>query len=202
VADAARALLVDLLAEHQRQLDAQQLVEHQPLARHRVLLGGLRLVDPAERRRSVDEVEAVEHLVGHGVGELDGAPQRLGDPPAQVAGVEAQLVGLRVDRRDLEAVGLVEQVDLGVRHLLLAPEGGDLPEEHGLGALGELAAAPRLVEEGDLEVAGAVGDPQLGVRALPRPRPGTDVEDATRPNTQVCSPTRTSPIAVCFVLSM
>ena len=40
------------------------------------------------------------------------------------------------------------------------------------------------------------------VRALPLPRPGTDVDDTTRPNTQVDSSTRRSRMDDCFVLSM
>ena len=39
VADAAGGALVGLLAQHQRELDPQQLVEHEPLAGDRVLLG-------------------------------------------------------------------------------------------------------------------------------------------------------------------
>jgi hypothetical protein len=39
------------------------------------------------------------------------------------------------------------------------------------------------------------------VRALPRPRPGTDVDDTTRPKIQVSSSSCASRMEDCFVLS-
>ena len=167
VPDASGRLLVGLLAKHEGQLDPQQLVEDQARSGDRMLVHRLGPVDPPESGGAVDEVEPVEHLVGHGIVEVDGAPQRLGNPAPEVLAVEPELVGLRVDGGDLEPVGLVEQVDLGVGQLLLAPEGGDLPEEHRLRPLGQLPGAPWLVEEGDHEGARAVGDPELGAGLAP-----------------------------------
>ena len=142
VADAAGGALVGLLAQHQRQLDPQQLVEHQPLAGDGVLLGAT----PAGGcpvKAAVRSTRSKRSRTASGTGSRKSTVRRSASAtqPAEVAGVEAELVGLRVDGRDLEPVGLVEQVDLGVRHLLLAPEGRDLAEEHRLGALGELAGA-------------------------------------------------------------
>ncbi len=117
---------------------------------------------PVEGRGAVDQVVTVEDPAGQRLHQLGAAPQRLADPAAEVLRVEPQLVGLRVDRGDLQPVGLVEQVDLRVGQLQAPPVLGDLAEEHRLGALGELAGPPRLVEERDAEVAGPVGDPQLG----------------------------------------
>ena len=150
------------LAQHQGQLDPQQLVEHEAAAGLLGLAHRLGDVDAMERGRAVDEVVPVEHPGRQRLDELARAPQRLGDPAAEVPRVEAQLVGLRVERRDLQAILLVEEVDLRVGQLLLAPVVGDLAEEQRLGALRELAGPPRLVEERDPQVARAVADAQLG----------------------------------------
>ena len=164
VLDALAGGLDHALAQHEGELDPQQLVEHEPAAGLLGLAHRLGDVDAAERRGAIDEVVAVEHPSRHRLDELTGAAQRLGHPAAEVLRVEAQLVGLRVDRGDLQAVVLVEEVDLRVGHLLLAPVLGDLAEEQRLGALGELPGPPRLVEERDPQVARAVGDPELGAR--------------------------------------
>ena len=152
------------LAQHEGELDPQQLVEHEPAAGLLGLAHRLGDVHAVERRGAIDEVVAVEHPSRHRFDQVTGAAQGFGDPAAEVARVEAQLVRLRVERGDLQAVVLVEEVDLRVGQLLLAPVLGHLPEEEGLGALGELPGAPWLVEERHPEVARAVGDPELGAR--------------------------------------
>ena len=133
VLDAHARGLDHALAQHQRQLDPQQLVEHEAAARLLRLSHRLGHVHATERRRAVDEVVPVEHPGGQRLDELSRASQRLGDPAAEIPRVQAQLVGLRVERRDLQTILLVEEVDLRVGQLLLAPVVRDLAEEQRLG---------------------------------------------------------------------
>ena len=138
VLDALAGLLDAALAEHERELDAQQLVEHQPAPRLLRLAHRLGLVD-ARRTRRCGRRSRAGRAPSPGSGSTNSlrAPQRLAHPAAEVLRVEPELVGLRVDGGDLQPVVLVEQVDLGVGHLELAPVLGDLAEEQcPLGALG------------------------------------------------------------------
>jgi hypothetical protein len=171
VRDALAGGLQAALAHHEGELDAQQLVEHEAPARLLGLVHRLGGVDAPERPRAVDEVVLVEQPVGQRLDEVAGPPQALGHPAAEVLRVQPELVGLRVDGGDLQAVLLVEEVDLGVGQLLLPAVVGDLAEEHGLGALGQLPRPPRLVEERDAQIPRAVGDAQLGA-GLPATPPG------------------------------
>ena len=137
--DALAGRLDHALAQDERQLDAEQLVEHQPAAGLFGLGHRLGHVDAVERRGAVDEVVLVEQPRRQRLDELLAAPERLRQPAPEVLRVQPELVGLRVEGGDLEPVLLVEEVDLRVGELLLAPVVGDLAEEHRLGALGELA---------------------------------------------------------------
>ena len=78
---------------------------------------------------------------------------------------------LRVDRHDdagLRVAGAAEHVDDRVRELALAAEEVELPVERDLGADRELALAPRLVEEDEVEQPGLVLDDRLDhLLALP-----------------------------------
>ena len=74
---------------------------------------------PANAAVPVDEVVAVEHPVGHRVGEAPRlrAAQRLVHPVADLPGGQAGLLGLRVDRHDA-AGPVADEVDDRVGHLL------------------------------------------------------------------------------------
>src|SRR5205814_10035920 len=160
VGDADRRRLDLALTAHEYELDAQELVEHQSLARNLVLVDALRDVDAVQRGTSIDEVEAVEHPVGHGILDLAGAAQRLLDPLPELPGRELRLLRLRIDRHD--ATGAVaDEVDDRVRHLLAPLEHVELAEEHGLRSFTELLLSPGLVEERAAQVAGPVGHVDL-----------------------------------------
>ena len=155
VTDALRLTLQRALAHHQRELQPQQLVEDEALARR---LGGghrLRRVHVVERPRAADDVEPVEPFARQRVGELAGAAQRLLDPVTQLPGRETGLVGLRVDGHDAPGA-VADEVDDRVGHLPPAPVGLELAEEHRVGALLQLLGPPRLVEERAAQVAAAV----------------------------------------------
>jgi hypothetical protein len=131
-----------------------------------VVVPHLGQVDLAQRPVAVDDLEAVAPAVVERVGDAasgDDPLQRPGDRRGEVPRREPGLLRLRVDGDD--PPGLVaDQVDDRVRHLATALVELELPEEHGLGADRELAAAPRLVEERALEVARAVEHVDLDER--------------------------------------
>ena len=131
--DAAGRALDVPLALDQGELDPQQLVEHEPAAGH--LLVGHRLggVDAGERLGPGHQVVAVEHPLGHRVGQpAAGRPaQGLGHPVADLPGGQAGLLGLRVDGHDA-ARPVADEVDDRVGHLLAPVEQVDLAEQgHG-----------------------------------------------------------------------
>ena len=125
-------------------------------------------MDLVEGPRALLHVEPVAPPLRQRVDEVAGPFEGLGDQRRQVPRVEAGLLRLGVDGDD--ATGLVaDEVDDGIRHLAPALVGVDAPEEDGLPPDRQLLRPPRLVEEGALEVAGAVEDVDLDERS-PVPR--------------------------------
>ena len=89
-------------------------------------LGG---VDAGERLGPGHQVVAVEHPVGHGIGQTPAGrpPQGLGHPVADLPGGQARLLGLRVDGHDAPGA-VADEVDDRVGHLLAPAEQLDLAE--------------------------------------------------------------------------
>ena len=169
VRDAALLAFERALARHQPDLHPEELVELEPVRGDPEVVHRLGSVDPPERRRTVDEVGAPADLALDGVREA--APACALERGAHDAG-ELPAVHVGLARRRVhgdELAGLVaeltEHVDDRVRHLALAPEQLDLPEERRLRSLGELLLAERLVEEHDVEQPGPVVDVRLDHRA-------------------------------------
>jgi hypothetical protein len=163
VTDALGLALGGPLAQDQRQLQAEQLVEHQPSASG--LGGGHRLgsVDAVERLGPFHQSQALPPTSGQRFGERSGALQGLRHPAAYLPGHQPRDLRLGVDGHD--AAGAVpHQVDDRVGHLAPAPVRLDLAEQHRLGAHRQLAGSPRLVEEDGPEVAGPVGQVDLHQR--------------------------------------
>ena len=81
VRDARAVALERALAQHQHQLDPQQLVERQPAPGLLLVAHRLGQVDLRERHAAVDEREPLRTALGHRVGDaaLVAAPQRLLD---------------------------------------------------------------------------------------------------------------------------
>src|SRR4051794_32733579 len=102
-----------------------------------------------ERSVPVLETESRQDRRRHRIGETarSAATQDLTDELGQLPRGEAGLLRLRVDGDDA-ARPVPDEVDHRVRHLLRATERLEFPEEDHLVAGAELAAAPRLVEEG------------------------------------------------------
>ncbi len=170
VADPLRLPLDGPLAQHEGDLHAQQLVEDEPAAGGLGRLHRVRVVDGGEGGAAVDEVEAVEPVLGHGVGEGPGPGQGLLDETGQLPRVETALLrGLGVDGHDPTGA-VTHQVDDRVGHLPPVAEPLQLPEERGLGARPQLLRPPPLVEEDHVEVAGAVEHVDLDDH-LPLPGP-------------------------------
>jgi hypothetical protein len=122
---------------------------------------------------AIDQVECVEHPARHRVGQAPGrnAAQRLGHPVGQLPGAQLGLLGLGVDGQDPPGA-VADQVDDRVGQLPGPAELVDLAVEHRLGAGGQLALPPGLVEERHLHRAAAVGHPRLDQRpAAPHPAP-------------------------------
>ena len=168
VLDALRLALDRPLAQHQGELEAQQLVEHQPAPGLVALAQRLGGVDVAERPGAAGEVEAIEDGLGHRLGEVAGPLEHLLHPAGLVPARDAVLLGLRVDRDDA-ARAVADQVDERVRHLPAALVAVDLAEQDRLRAGRQLPLAPRLVEERDPEVTGAVADVRGDQRLRARP---------------------------------
>ena len=163
VLDALRLALHGPLAHDERHLQAHELVDHQPLAR---CLGSghrLRFVDLVERPRAVDDIQAVPPLLGERVGELLGTVQRFVHERLEVPRCHTRLLRLRVDGDDLPCL-VADQVDDRVRHLAPALVHLDLAEEDRLTSDRELLGPPGLIEEGALQIAGAVEDVDLDQR--------------------------------------
>ena len=147
-------------AQHQRQLQAEELVEHQAAAGGRDHGERLRPVDGPEGVGAVPQVDGVPPLLGERVGELAGALERfcheLPDLPRRQPGLGRR----RVDGQDPQRLAARrhagDHVDHGVGQLAGAPVLGDLAEEDGLRAGLELLGPPGLVEEDDLQPAGVV----------------------------------------------
>ena len=193
VGHAHRGLLDPPLAQHEGQLQAEELVEDQPLAGRLVGTDAV-AGDVHETQRGIapDELEALQDGPGNGV-EEPAVPfeplQRLVHPAADVLGRDPGLLRLRVDRHDLSGL-VAEEVDHRVRQLPGAPEVLDLAPEHRLGPRGELLLPPRLVEEGDLHPAGSVGDERLDHHPPAPPpsaaeRPGRDPVDPRQDGRQI-----------------
>ena len=147
------------LAGDEYRLDPEQFVEGESttggvLGPHR-----LRLMDGADRLRAVDEVESVEDLLGHRVGDtaLGAATQGLLDPSGDLPGGEAGLLALRVDRHDPSGA-VADEIDDRIRHLTTAGVLVDATEEGDLHTGGELTGSPGLVEEDERDLAGLVAD--------------------------------------------
>ena len=114
------------LSQHERELQAEQLVEDEPAPGLVLLMHRLGMVDAAECRGAVDEVEPIEHRRGHRVGELAGALEHLIEPACDVPRVEARLVRLRIDGDEL-AGAVADEVDHRVRHRLRPWNTSSLP---------------------------------------------------------------------------
>ena len=163
------------LARDERELHAQELVELQPLRGHdacRPSSSGRWMSRYA--RAAVDEVVVGAQRAVERIGEparlraLAGTtPPRAGAAtcaprPSPTAGTRARCVPVTSD----VGVGVGEHVDDRVGHLALAAVALDLAEHRHLRARAQLPLAPGLVEEHDLEQAGAVVDGRVDDRAL------------------------------------
>src|SRR5581483_12132230 len=69
VGDAGGTAFERALAQHERELQPEQLVEHEPAACFARLVHRLRTVDAVEGRGAIDEVEAIEHELRYRVDE-------------------------------------------------------------------------------------------------------------------------------------
>ena len=161
------------LAGDQRQLHAQELVELQPLRGGVAFAHRVGTVDAAVCAPPVDQVVIGADVTVEGIGEPArfGAVETRRDRAPQLPREHLGLPRLRVHRHDgagdiRPGVGIGEHVDHGVRHLALAPVALDLPEQRDLRARPELTLPPPLVEEHDLEQAGAVVDGRVDDGAL------------------------------------
>ena len=179
VGEADPALLEGPLAGHEPELHAEELVEDQPAGGPVVVGLGLGPVDAVVGPGAVGEVEAAEDLRGDRVVELPGPPQGLVDELLELPGGDVGLARLRIDRNDHARLlaDAAEHVDGRVRHLVLAPVVLELAEEGRLGADGELLRPPRLVEERDVEVRGAVVDDRLDQAPALAGAPGAHLAD-------------------------
>ena len=159
VGDAALLALQAPLAQDEGELHAQQLVEREAVPGDLLLPHRLREVDATQRRRPVGEAVLGAKVVGQRVGDapLGAAAQRLLHPAGELPRRELRLLALGVDRDDPPGA-VADEVDDRVRHLEPAPVGVGLAEEGDLQALGQLALAPRLVEEHDVHPARVVAD--------------------------------------------
>jgi hypothetical protein len=172
VGDALGGALDVALALDQRQLDPEQLVQHQPAARHVAMRHRVRGVDAGERLGPGDQVEPVEDPVGDGIEQAPHlrAPQRLGDPVAHLPGGQAGLLRLGVDGHDA-AGPIADQVDHRVGHLLAAGVDLEFAEQCDGHPRPQLPLPPCLVEEADPQVPAAVGHVH-GHQHLGRAPPG------------------------------
>ncbi len=182
VGHARRGLFEAASAHRQQQLQAQELVEGQPAPGRRHVARVVGQVDPPERPGAVDEVERSAHRLGHRVQQRSRAAQGLLDEAAHLPAGEPGLARRRVDRYDpadlggvaLVAGGADDHVHHRIGHLTLAAVVGDLTEEERLGPHGQLALAPRLVEEDDLEGSPIVAHGRLDHDLALAGAPGTD----------------------------
>ena len=166
VREADRVRLDLPLAPYEHELDAQQLVERQSPTG--LVLGVDRLgqVDRPERRSSVDERQPRPDVVTQRVGDTAwlAAVEGALDPPGELPRGELDLLALRVDRNDAPGA-VADQVDDRVRHLQAVAVQVDGAEQSDVEPFDELALAPRLVEEHDVQSPGAVTDHRLDDRA-------------------------------------
>ncbi len=175
------SLLDEMPTSHQRELDGQGLVPLEPLPGDRQLpvVGGP--VDAPDGLLEAQQVVPAAEVGGQRV--LAPLPhvQHLADAAGDGPGGEP--LGRRVDgdqrggellgRRLFVAVGSPglgnpDQLVLGVGELERPPIAGDLPREEPAPAREQLAFAPGLVEEGAVQGALPVGDPDLEDRPAPR----------------------------------
>ena len=130
-------------------------------------------VDAAVRAPAVDQLVLGAEVTVERIGEAPRlrALQARRHRAAELPGVHLGLPRLRVHGHDGAGdvgvgIGIGEHVDDRVRHLALAPVALDLAEQRHLRARAQLAFAPRLVEEHDLEETGAVVHRRVHDRAL------------------------------------
>ena len=162
-------------AQHQRQLQPEELVEDQAPARRPHDRRRLGQVDGPERLGPAPQVEGGPPLLGQRVRQLAGAVERLLDVGADLPARQAGLGRRRVDRQDAQratpgADRGGDDVDDRVDHLSAAPVLPDLPPEDGLGPRLELLGPPGLVEEHHGEASGGVAHHHVDDgAAVPRP---------------------------------
>jgi hypothetical protein len=153
------------LAHDERDLDAEELVEAQAPLRLARVLGALRLVDVAVGPGAVLQVlQLGTHLGRERVRERAREVEDGRDRALDLPGRHVRLPRLRVDGHDdpgLGVAGAPEHVDDRVRELALPAEQVELPVERDLGAHRELALAPRLVEEDEVQQPRVVLDDRL-----------------------------------------
>ncbi len=152
VADADRLLLDRALAEDERELHPQQLVEDEPAASAALRVHRFGCVDRPERLLPTLQVQPLQHRVGHRIGDPPwAAPRERGlDPARDLPRREARLLGLRVHGHD-PAGAVADEVDHRVGHGEPAAVRLGPPEERNLQAGVELSLPPRLVEEHEPE---------------------------------------------------
>ena len=166
-------------------------------------------MDPPERRGAVDEAEFASARRRDRIEQRTGATQGLLDEAAHLPAGEPGLARRRIDRHDATdargvafvARGADDDVDDGIGHLALTLVVGDLAEEERLDPDDQLALAPGLVEEDDLNDL-AVVDARVDVDhdlAL-RVRRATTL--VTSPKTAASSPTVRSERSTRLVRSM
>ena len=145
------------------ELQSEQLVERQPATGPFLVGEGLRRVDGAEGRGAVHELELGPPCRRQRVKEGPRPAQRLPHPLTELPTGDARLLRRGIDGHDAPRP-VPDQVDHGIRELTFAPVRVELAEEQGLGAHGQLARPPRLIEERDPQRARAVVDIELDER--------------------------------------
>ena len=179
VADPARIGSERALALDQRDLHAEELVELEAVRGDPRVLHRVGTVDVPVGVCAVDELERGADVAVDRVGEpfLLRPLERRRDRASELPGVHLRLPRLRIHGHDRAGclrsvggtalgVGRREHVDDGIGELTLAAVLLDLAEERDLRAHRELPLAPRLIEEHQLEQAGAVVDDGVDDGAL------------------------------------
>ncbi len=196
VPQAGALRLQAVLPESDPELQGEQLVELQPFHGPRQLLGVLGEMHVAERRVEILQTFRAHELGGRRVGDRGKPFQRPEDElPDRSRG---DPLGRGVDRRDPSGVDQVpflaaEDLRLQVGELQAAPVPRDGARDRRLDPLAIDVRRPRLVEEREVQVPGAVGD-RHGDHRLPSPgrslRDGVDAGDdrGVLPDPQITDP--------------
>ena len=117
VGDAERLLLDRPLAQHERELHPQQLVEHEPAPRGALRVHRLGSVDRPKRVLPTLEVEPLQHRCRHRIGDAThaAARERRLHPTRDLPCRQPGLLRLWVHRHDAPGA-IADEVDDRIRH--------------------------------------------------------------------------------------